>query len=392
MKTRNLTQKRRSAGKNTLLSLLRSLCLCVISFQIIFLFLSCHSVQKDLLISSIDEAAMADLLTLEETIVNLEAAPARNALAEARRTINSLTGVPDADFQALLAAWSGRLYLLEGRTGEAQRELKKSQTLAPGNWPSVILESRLETDMHKRLSLVDDAIGLEDFTGVNWGGPGELQIEKGRLLLALNRFPEAVASFDLAFSLLEDKPYYRENYKAARDRAWELRNLEEGAGRRTMDIAGQEGISWRDLVEITKTETDLLRFLTAGRDWSNDEIFRRLLERSFIPATQNININEWPETSPRPDETVLRSGAAWFLWRLNAENRANRALLSRYSSRYANAPNARSPIGDLPLLSPFFDSILGCVESEFMSLPDGRNFFPEEKVRGSAYLAMLKKL
>jgi hypothetical protein len=55
-------------------------------------------------------------------------------------------------------------------------------------------------------------------------------------------------------------------------------------------------------------------------------------------------------------------------------------------------PNARSPVGDLPMDSPFFDSILGCVEWEFMNLPDGRNFFPEERIRGSAFLDMLKKL
>jgi hypothetical protein len=55
-------------------------------------------------------------------------------------------------------------------------------------------------------------------------------------------------------------------------------------------------------------------------------------------------------------------------------------------------PNARSPVADMPLNSPFFDSILGCVEMEFMSLPDGRNFVPNEKIQGSAYLVMLRKL
>jgi hypothetical protein len=153
-----------------------------------------------------------------------------------------------------------------------------------------------------------------------------------------------------------------------------------------------EWITWKDLIEITKAETDLLRFLTAGRDWPAEEIFNRLLDRSFIPLTQDIGLTEWPQTKPRPGAEVLRSGAAWFLWRLYAENRANRGLLSRYSSRYANTPNARSPIQDLSLTSPFFDSILGCVEFEFMSLPDGKNFNPGEKLRGSAYLAMLKKI
>jgi hypothetical protein len=54
--------------------------------------------------------------------------------------------------------------------------------------------------------------------------------------------------------------------------------------------------------------------------------------------------------------------------------------------------NPRSPIADLPLLSPFFDSIMGCVESEYMALPDGRNFAPAEQIRGAEFLTMLKKL
>ncbi|AEF80500.1 hypothetical protein [Leadbettera azotonutricia] len=357
--------------------------------------ISCQSVQKDLLISSMDESARASIEELEETIVRLEAAPAANALASARRKTEELEkeGIPDADFQALLAAWSGRLSLLENKTPDAQRELKKSQTLAPGNWPAVLLEARLERDRQKRLIIVDSALSLEDLAAPAGGesnGPGELSLERGRILLELNRFAEAVASFDLAFGLLEGKPFYREIYQPARDRAWELHDIE--AGNKSITLMQHEWIDWKDLIEITKTETDLLRFLTAGRDWKAEEIFSRLLDRSFIPPTQDISLTEWPQTKPKIGDEVLRSGAAWFLWHLYAENRSNRGLLSRYASRYANTPNARSPIQDLPLLSPFFDSILGCVESEFMSLPDGKNFNPGEKLRGSAYLAMLKKL
>jgi hypothetical protein len=246
----------------------------------------------------------------------------------------------------------------------------------------------LDQDAQRRQALLD--ANLEYYTERE--GHGELLIERGRLFLGQNRFSEAGASFEAAFSLLTEKPFYRENYQFHRDRAWALRNVGEGIGARTVEIAGQDGISWLDILEITKTETELLRFLTAGRNWSNDEIFRMLLERSFIPLSQDVNQINWPKSTPRPDEIVLRSGTAWYLWHLYSENRANRGLLSRYSSRYANMPNARSPVGDLPMDSPFFDSILGCVEWEFMNLPDGRNFFPEERIRGSAFLDMLKKL
>jgi len=342
-----------------------------------------------------DEEARTNLAAVEEEIVNLESAPQLNAISQARRKINSLSRIPDNEFQALLAAWSGRLYLLEGSPEDAQRELRRSRTMSQGNWVSVVLASRLETNPEKRLVLIEEAIKSEIYIvrpDMQPEGPGELQIEKGRALLETGRFQEAVAAFDLAFSLLGDKPFYRNNFTASRDRAWDLRNMDPGMEAKVLELVLLDGMSWRDMIEITKTETDLLRFLTAGRDWPSDEIFRRLLERSFIPATRDIAMFEWPAGAPGPDEIVLRSGTAWFLWRLHAENRANRGLLSRYSSRYANMPNARSPINDLPLLSPFFDSILGCVESEFMNLPDGRNFFPDEKIRGAACLMMLKKI
>ena len=221
---------------------------------------------------------------------------------------------------------------------------------------------------------------------------GELLVERGRVLFYLNRFSESVAAFDTAFVLLSAKPYYEEVYGVFRNKAWELKDLKEDAGSRTVEIARLDKITWKDLIEITKNETDALRFITAGRDLPVETLFAQLLERAFIPYTQDATLIEWPAEKPSSAEIVERSGAAWFLWRLYAENRANRGLLTRYSARFANIPDAQSPIPDLDIRSPFFDSVLGCVESEFMTLPDGRNFMPRNQVKGSEFLLMLKKL
>jgi len=85
---------------------------------------------------------------------------------------------------------------------------------------------------------------------------------------------------------------------------------------------------------------------------------------------------------------VLRSGAAWYIWHLLAENRADRTILTRYSSRYGE----RSPIPDILRSSVFFDAVLGCIEREFMSLPDGKNFNGQANVGGAEFLIILKKL
>ena len=372
----NLVIKR----KNVFIFLLTAAAIC-------FIFSACQSLQKDLQVSSADEKTHEELAGIEEAVVRLDGKAAnREELIGARQKITTLEkSVVDTDFQGKLAAWSGRLYLMEGRTADAQRELRKSQNLSPRNIPSQVLLFRMERDGEKRLALIDEAIGTDRSLG-------ELLIERGRALFDLARFQECVAAFDSAFITLREKAFYEEAYRMFRDKAWELKDLGQGTENRTREIAGQNQITWRDLIEITRTETDLFRFITAGREWPAETLFIHLLDRAFIPYIQDTAKTEWPSAKPPSSEIVLRSGAAWFIWHLYAENRANRGLLTRYSSRYGNTPNARSPIADLGLSSPFIDSVLGCVESEFMSLPDGRNFMPHERVRGSEYLSILRKL
>jgi tetratricopeptide (TPR) repeat protein len=365
-------------------------------------FSSCISMQKkDLHISSPRDQMESDIGEIEAAIVPLEAAGGTEArrqqaeLTSVRRMIGNLEkGAVDAEYSGRLTAWSGRLAILEGRYSEAQRLYRQSIAVSPGNIPSIILGIRLEGDPVKRLELAEKELGI---IGQNpsVAGYGELQIEKGSSLLELRRFAESSGAFDAAFASGLD-PVYRDSYQASRDRAWEFRNFDSagstGAGSGTLAILERGSISWKDCIIIAKNETQLLRFTTGGRDTSEAELFNRLLDRAFIPYTQDITVSEWPNTKPRIDDPVFRSGAAWFIWHLYAEARADRGLLTRYSARYATGPNPRSPIADVPPLSPFFDSILGCVETELLSLPDGRNFRNTETIRGAELLSILKKI
>jgi tetratricopeptide (TPR) repeat protein len=319
-----------------------------------------------------------------------EARKQQAELAAARRMVSEMEkeSAADKDYSGRLAAWSGRLALLEGRYSEAQRLYRQSLQLSPGNIASIVLSIRLEGDPQKRLELVErelSALSPQAFSS----GIGELQIEKGRSLSELRRFAEAAGAFDSAFAAVLDD-VYRESYRQARDRAWELRSADASAG--ALEILERGGISWKDAITLTKNETQLLRFLSGGRDLSEAELFNRLLDRAFIPYTQDVQSMDWPNAKPKPEAPVLRSGAAWLIWHLYAEARADRGSLSRYSTRYATGANPRNPIPDIPPLSPFFDSILGCVETEFLSLPDGRNYKPAETIRAAELLAALKKI
>ncbi|MDR1903253.1 MAG: hypothetical protein LBQ88_13365 [Treponema sp.] len=364
---------------------------------------SCQSLQKDLMISSADVTDNVDIAALEERILSLEG-EVFDAPGASRELADKISGVrlriaeierkklSDPASAALLAAWSGRLYLLEKRPSDAAKQLNISRSLEAGNQSALILSIRLEADMEKRLALIDKAL-QDEYNPPAPAAIQVLQIERGRLLYERRRFQEAAASFDTAFNIQSGGgELYRRIYQDIRDRAWEMRNFGVNTEQKTVETSQKDGMSWRELIELTNTETSLLRFLTAGGDRPSEELFSRLLDRSFIPYTQNVTLDEWPQAKPKPDEAVLRSGAAWFLWHLWAETRRDKGLLSKYSSHYANRGNARSPIPDLPFLSPFFDSILGCVETELLSLPDGRNFLPDDAVEGSSFLTMIRKI
>jgi len=358
-------------------------------------FSACLSLKNDILIESQRDQTDTNLAKLETAIVPLEAAGG----TEARRRQNEITSTrqmisgmereesADADYSGKLIAWSGRLAILEGRYSEATRLYRQSVAVSPGNIPSVILGIRLEGDPTKRLEMIERELAAARQSAA---GTGELNIERGRSLFELNRFSEAAGAFDTAFSSGLDA-VYSESYGADRNRAWELRNT-AGVGAGTLDVLGCDSISWSDCISIAKNETQLLRFITGGRNMTDAELFTRLLERAFIPTIQDITINEWPRTRPNAGDAVTRAGAAWFIWHLYAEARADRGLLTRYSARYATGANPRSPITDVPPLSPFFDSILGCVETELLSLPDGRNFRPAQPMRGAELLTILKRI
>ena len=363
------------------------------------MFTSCASVKKDLHVDSSQSQMEKSLSEIEKAVVPLEAmggSEARRQQAEiqnARKLIGdtekeAAIGV-DADYSGRLIAWSGRLAILEGRYSEAQRLYRQSSALSPGNIPSIVLSIRLEGDPEKRLELIEKELAIAGRQSSS-PGVGELQIERGNSLVEMRRFAEAAGAFDAAFSTDLDT-VYRDSYANERNRSWELRNT-GGASAGTFDMLRRETITWKECITIAKNETQLLRFISGGRDVGDAELFNRLLDRGFIPYIQNIGENEWPITKPRDNETVTRAGAAWFIWHLYAEARANRGLLSVYSARYATGANPRSPIADIPPLSPFFDSILGCVETELLSLPDGRNFRPEQTIRGAELLSILKKI
>ncbi|MDR1211507.1 MAG: hypothetical protein LBK40_04665, partial [Spirochaetaceae bacterium] len=282
---------------------------------------SCQSLQKDLLLSTAEGAS--DLAELENAIVALDREAGQSEIRAARAKVQEFEGraVGDNLYRALVAAWSGRLYLLEGRPLEAERQAGISRSLAPGNIQALVLSIRLERDAEKRLAMINDALRLE-------AGSGELGIELGRSLLELRQFPEAVAAFDTAFARLNQE-VYEAVYRGDRERAWEFRNIGSGLSSAAGAILAKPALSWRDALYLAGQETEILNFITAGKTRSEEELFRELRNMLFIPPAQDTRASEWPASANLTvNDTLQRAGAAWFLWRLYAELRNDRSLLS----------------------------------------------------------------
>jgi len=365
-----------------------------IIFVITALFSACSSM-KDMSISLQGGKTEKNLTAIEEAIIPLEALGANEArsrtkeITAARELLGRMEkeASADADYSGKLMAWSGRLYILEGKYSEAVRLSKQSNSLSPGTIPAIVLSIRLEGDPAKKLEIIEKELALLNQRAL---GVGELNIERGHALAELNRFSEAAGAFDVAFSSGINH-VYKDSYIRERDRAWELRNA-SGINSGSLSLLGRESITWNDCLALTKNETQLLRFITGGRNMTDADLFNRLVDRAIIPFTQDITVSQWPLARPKPEEPVTRAGAAFFIWHLYAAARADTGMLSRYSARYATGTNPRSPITDVPVLSPFFDSILGCVETELLSLPNGRNFQPTQFIKGAELLTILKKI
>lgn len=324
----------------------------------------------------VSEEDRAALVAIEETIVPLERFASPADIARARKAVSSLEArtVLDADFQSRLAAWSGRLSLLEGKPIEAERSFRKAQAFVPVVGPSAALSIRLAGNAEKRLAAYD---AIER----RFGQLPEALVERGRALLELGRYREAVAAFDTAFPELP--PVYRRTWGPERDRAWAARDLADGTVGSMATLAAERVLTWQGAISLARDGTKLIEFATGGKkDIPARQLIKHLLDAGILPAGFAASSLEAP---------LRREEAAWFLWRLAARRSGDAASLERYS-RYLSVSGDPSPIPDVPVTSPFFDSVMGSVESEFLSLVDGRRFVPEGTVSGAEFFAALRRV
>lgn len=283
--------------------------------------------------------------------------------AETALKVPELQKIP----QARLLALQGRAYQLAGNNGRAKNLSAQSAALYAGDTQNVILASRLGQNAN-----------LDTKDG-NASEIALLTLEKALQSFAAGDYAAAVAGFDTAFLSLD--AYYQEAYGAAREKAWDLRTVSgEDAS-----VLLKDSVTVGQMLTLTQDTTNVLFNYTSGKTLSANELYKRLSAAGVLsPVTKPLAD---AKQLPAVKSVVTRYLAARYLWNLYTNAKAS--LATRYSAQFAAAG---SPLADVPLENPDFDAVLGCVENEFLSLPDGEHFEGEKNISAVELRAGLGKI
>ena len=345
------------------------------------LLFSCTTIQQDKEVYSLSDEQNLLINDIEKELVFLEAKSFQDSSSVDNQKVNVLLKdisdlLGDVNLQtaveAKLLAYQGRLFLVSANVAEAKNYYEKSTLSYRGEVESVILGSRL--------GLIDNIFEQ----GVPKSQQSLLSLEKALQLYKNQDYLLSLASFDEAFIGLDD--FYREAYENLRNNAWKLRDITSKTTLEDSDIVKQEKISVIQMIKLTQNSTDLLYNNLSQKKYSDDALFRELVSVGLFNAL-NSNENSWQNLSK--DTYVTRILAARFLWNLYLGKNGNSGE-TKYAEQFAAL--GYSPVEDLPLNSPDFDAVLGCLETAIMDMLDGVNFFPDDMISGIELNESLKKL
>ena len=355
--------------------------LIIIAFAALsFALVSCMTFQKDVLVSSDETVDGGFSLSMQARLASLDAAffsgdNAANYASERAHIISEIQkrlAFPELEKRTAsrLYALLGRAYFIGGNSNEAKKCYEQAARRYADDSEAIVLGHRLG------IINLKEALSLRS-------GDGVLVLESALDAYKAGRYDEAAGLFDTAFLLLA--PFYKSAYSPLREKAWRLKDAvsDDKALAKFLPL---ESISLLQMIEITQASTQLLDIYTGGKKYGGERLFAVVRGAGLLKSVSGIS-----------DDGQLRSTAeasrilcARFLWNLRTAAGKN-PNPARYSERY-RARMLSSPIPDVPLASPDFDAVLGCVENELMTLRDGINFYPEGKVSGAEFNAAITKI
>jgi len=359
---------------------------CALAALCVIALTSCTSLQQDV-VSAVEPAEQSeDIHFIESKLAVIDAEEfvssadfsRTEALADVMADVEQAVAVPGnvQAVQARLYALKGRILLLDGKKSKARDCYDQSVAAFKGDAQGLVLGSRL---------------GLEpDFSSVSNVSSEKaiLTLEQALVHFTAGSYLESSAQFDTAFLSLPS--YYRAAYGKVRDRAWELRNVKPGAKNGKHDnLLYLPQITVGQMMLITQNTSSVLFNYTAGKTLSETELFKKLAGAGLVTAA---SAPLSADGVVGREDIVSRIICARFLWNLYASRKGSAgAGVNRYSTVYRTAGEA-SPVPDIPLSSPDFDAVLGTVENELMSLPDGIHFEGDKTVSAAEFSTYLQKI
>ena len=306
----------------------------------------------------------------------------------------SSTNVIEPYLMARLRAFEGLLYKLQGRNRDAENAYNEARGLQKGDQYVQLLGCRLVKNPEQSLSMIESVLKYDTKNAV-------LLLEQGKLLYQQNKYDQAISVIDNAFILFDGDGLhnYRTVYNPLRSYIWELysaygsdpdvnskQNLESLQGNLTLD----------DLVNLTVENTSLLANYQAANTKKNQKqktqaLISTLEKGGYFSAASDQQNAEGTSSYLMTADEINRKMAARFIWNAYVRRSGNLKMLYRYSEKYKKSGRTKSPVLDISVNDDDFDAVLGVIESEFMELPDGRNFKPDEIVTKLQFINWVKK-
>lgn len=346
----------------------KTMCFCLF---IALLFTSCTTLQEDIYYSSSEiDFAYQSVEEYENLYVEIDSDKiTRNNISAAQ--INSLilkinnaakAAHQEPAVKARLSSLEGLLYLMAGKKTNAQECFKIAKAAQPADQYCQILGIKLERDNETQLKKLDELLQIEEDNAL-------ANLEKSKILFALNNTSEAVAAMDKAL-LQFTNPYYVEKYTELKELMW---TTYENSS--SVDIKNRPVTPVR-AVEITMSNSPLLNFFTAGMKIKTTALIKNLEKQGFFSAATDSNNQKKTSKTFLNASELNRQMVSRFLWNLYIANIGNPDYKTQYSKIFVENQQLESPLPDVSIQNKDFDAVLGCVEHEIMDLKDGIHFDP----------------
>lgn len=334
-------------------------------------FVSCASLQEDVMVSSGDAVILQEADNFEDRFWEFTAAALNEQVVSSKEldafvsdAEKKITSHTEPVLASRLYALQGLVSLMNGKNKKASECYDKAKALHSGEEYVLLLASRLQNGFDAKINALNEYLLFDSDNPV-------FLLEKGILLGKTGDYTQSVASFDKAFLIFDYKDTnnkFRERFESYRNSMWKMHSsgIEANGNLNFSNTLGTERMA------VLATErSGLLEDLLAGVKLSPKELVKKLDASGYLTASGDSDGSLCSSNDYYNGAVITRKLCARFLWNLYVRGKGNLKLLTANSQRYARQKNPKSPIEDLELSSSDFDAVLGVVEKDIMDLNGG---------------------